>query len=57
MSVDCKHGKAMEEENRIESSKQQQVKDKLAFTKIKKLLLNPLDEGDYLSWQEVKLVL
>jgi len=57
MSVDGKHGKAMdEEEDRIESLKQQKAKDKSAFTRIKNKLLSLLDEEDYPSWWEVKAV-
>ena len=54
MSVD---GEAMdEEEDRIESLKQQKAKDKSAFTRIKNKLLSVLDEEDYPSRREVKAV-
>ena len=57
MSVDGEHGEAMdEEEDRIESLKQQNAKDKSAFTRIKNRLLSRLDEEDYLSRREVKAV-
>ena len=40
MSVDGEHGEAVdEEEDRIESLKQQKAKDKSAFTRIKNMLL------------------
>ena len=57
MSVDGEHGKAMdEEEERIESLKQQKAKEKSAFTRIKNKLLSLLDEEDYPSWWEIKAV-
>ena len=50
MSVDGEHGKAVvEEEDRIESLKQQKAKDKSAFTRIKNKLVSLLDEEDYPS--------
>ena len=55
MSVDGELGEAMdEEEERIESLKQQKAKDKSAFTRIKNKLLSLLDEEDYPSRREVK---
>ena len=55
MSVDGELGEAMdEEEERIESLKQQKAKDKSAFTRIKNKLLSLLDEKDYPSRREVK---
>ena len=57
MSVDGEHGEAVdEEEDRIESLKQQKAKDKSAFTRIKNKLLSLLDEEDYPSRREVKAV-
>ena len=57
MSVDNEHGEVMdEEEDRIESLKQQKAKDKSAFTRIKNKLLSLLDEEDYPSRWEVKAV-
>ena len=56
MSVDGEHGEAVDEEDRIESLKQQKAKDKSAFTRIKNKLLNLLDEEDYPSRREVKAV-
>ena len=57
MSVDGEHGEVMdEEEDRIESLKQQKAKDKSAFTRIKNKLLSLLDEKDYPSRREVKAV-
>ena len=48
MSVDGEHGEVMdEEEDRIESLKQQKAKDKSAFTRIKNKLLSLLAEEDY----------
>ena len=45
MSADREPGEAMdEEEDRIKSLKQQKMKDKSAFTRIKNKLLNLLDE-------------
>ena len=50
-------GEAMdEEEDRIESLKQQKAKDKSAFTRIKNELLSLLDEEDYPSRREVNAV-
>ena len=55
MSVAGELGEAMdEEEERIESLKQQKAKDKSAFTRIKNKLLSLLDEKDYPSRREVK---
>ena len=55
MSVDGEHGEAVDdEEDRIESLKQQKAKDKTAFTKNKNKLLSLLDEEDYPSRREVK---
>ena len=45
-----------EEEDRIESLKQQKAKDKSAFTRIKNELLSLLDEEDYPSRREVNAV-
>ena len=57
MSVDGEHGEAVdEEEDRIESLKQQKAKDKSAFTRIKNKLLSLLGEEDYPSRREVKAV-
>ena len=45
MSVDGEHGEAVdEEEDRIESLKQQNAKDKSAFTRIKNKLLSNVCE-------------
>ena len=56
MSVDSELGEAVdEEEERIESLKQQKAKDKSGFTRIKNKLLSLLDE-DYPSRWEVKAV-
>ena len=50
MSVDGEHGEAVdEEEERIESLRQQKAKDKSAFTRIKNKLLSLLDEEDHPS--------
>ena len=55
MSVEGEHGEVMdEEEDRIESLKQQKAKDKSAFTRIKNKLLSLLGEEDYPSRREVK---
>ena len=57
MSVDGERGEAMDdEEDRIDSLKQQKAKDKSALTRIKNKLLSLLDEEDYLSRREVKAV-
>jgi len=57
MSVDSEHGEEMDgEEDRIKSLKQQKVKDKSAFTRIKNKLLSLLDEEDYPSRREVRAV-
>jgi len=57
MSVDGKHGEAMDEEKDcIESLKQQKAKDKSAFTRIKNKMLSLLDEEDYPSRREVRAV-
>ena len=54
MSVDGEHGEAVnEEEERIESLRQQKAKDKSAFTRIKNKLLSLLDEEDHPSRREV----
>ena len=55
MPVDGQHGEAVdEEEERIESLRQQKAKDKSAFTRIKNKLLSLLDEEDHQSRREVK---
>ena len=55
MSVVGEHGEAVgEEEERIESLRQQKAKDKSAFTRIKNKLLSLPDEEDYPSRREVK---
>ena len=55
MSVDGEHGEAVdEEEERIESLRQQKAKEKSAFTRIKNKLLSLLDEEDHPSRREVK---
>ena len=55
MSVDDDHGEAVEEEEEcIESLRQQKAKDKSAFTRIKNKLLSLLDEDDHPSRREVK---
>ena len=55
MPVDGQHGEAVdEEEERIESLRQQKAKDKSAFTRIKNKLLSLLDEEDHRSRREVK---
>ena len=41
MSVDGEHGEVMDEEDRIESLKQQKAKDKPAFTRIKNKVVKP----------------
>jgi len=57
MSVDGEHDEAVdEEEDHIESLKQQKAKDKSTFTRIKNKLLSLLDEEDYPSQQKVKAV-
>jgi len=53
MSVDSEYGEAMyKEEDCIESLKQQKVKDKAAFTRIKNKLLSLLDKEEYQSWRK-----
>ena len=55
MSVDGEHVEAVgDEEDRIETLKQQKAKDKTAFTKNKNKLLSLLDEEVYPSRREVK---
>ena len=55
--MDGEPGEAVdEEEEHIESLKQQKARDRSAFTRIKNKLLSLLDEEDYLSWWEVKVV-
>ena len=55
MSVDGEHVETVDdEEDRIETLKQQKAKDKTAFTKNKNKLLSLLDEEDYPSRREVK---
>ena len=57
MSVNGEFGEAVsEEEERIQSVKQQKAKDKSAFTRIKNKLLSLLDEENYPSLREVKAV-
>ena len=56
MSVDGEHVEAVgDEEDRIETLKQQKAKDKTAFTKNKNKLLSLLDEEVYPSRREVKV--
>ena len=53
MSVDGEHVEIVDdEEDRIETLKQQKAKGKTAFTKNKGKLLSPLDEEDYPSRRE-----
>ena len=57
MSVDSEHSKALDEgEERIENLKQEKVKEKSAFTRVKNKLLYLVDEEDYPSRREVKQV-
>ena len=54
MSVDGEHVEAVgDEEDNIETLKQQKAKDKTAFTKNKNKLLSLLDEEVYPSRREV----